>query len=302
MAIQKNLKTILQNLGTKLRREGKPHPRDLRNIRDIDPVCLEHSAKGQTYFISVPVNKLIHMEYMAFGLDKKSRSPYLATTVDYLDGHQAYEGSQLEKYHQLCKPSSVAEFMDIDNPENSRLNRLNPSYAPRIFSPDSLRKSLRKCKKRTLRENMQITGQKLGLEAGCSMYGPALPSKGRAEFARLTGILNSVQQHGYNFDLISADAISGFFLLDDTTNEWVVAANSGQHRVACLAALGFNTIPVHIKTKGGTGTLKLSQTKNLPIVRNGIISRQEADSIFLRKISKQPPACAQEWVSEADRL
>jgi len=302
MTLHNKIKKISRKIGISVRVGKKARPIDLRDIKDINPVQLGYLSEGLSYFISVPVNKIIHMEYMSFGLDSNSRSPFLGTMLNYLNGDQSYEGSLLEKYYQLCRPSSVADFMGIDKPENNNLNDLDAPYAPRIFSSDSLEKTMDACEKRTLAENKKISRNKIGLDVGRSLYGPTFPEKGQIEFSRLTKILNSVRKNGYNLDLTGVDSISGVFLLDDTTNNWVVSVNSGQHRVACLAALGYSRIPIHIQIKSGFGVLRLSHTKDLPIVRNGIITRHEADSIFMRKIKKQPPACAYKWLNEADKL
>ncbi|NLJ57131.1 MAG: hypothetical protein GX334_08840, partial [Firmicutes bacterium] len=112
-------------------------------------------------------------------------------------------------------------------------------------------------------------------------FGPSTDKFGRAEFGRLVHLYNLLKQQGYHPELFSDGYISGYLLLKGSDYRFVVS--EGQHRIACLAALGYEKIRCRFTQKPEyPRTVVFRDVKKWPQVANGVYSRNLALKVFER--------------------
>ncbi|NMB35507.1 MAG: hypothetical protein GX989_04355 [Firmicutes bacterium] len=112
-------------------------------------------------------------------------------------------------------------------------------------------------------------------------FGPNTEEFGRAELGRLLYNYNLLQEEGYQPELFSDGYISGYLLVRGDDYRFVVT--EGQHRMSCLAALGYEKIRVRFSQKPLYPQVVLwRDAKKWPQVANRAYSRNLALKIFAR--------------------
>lgn len=112
-------------------------------------------------------------------------------------------------------------------------------------------------------------------------FGPNTDEFGQGELARLTPLYTAFKQQGYQPELFSDGYISGYLLVNGEDYRFVVT--EGQHRVACLATLGYESIRVRFSQKPEYPRIvRFEDAKKWPQVVNGAYSRTLALKVFER--------------------
>ncbi len=115
-------------------------------------------------------------------------------------------------------------------------------------------------------------------------FGPNTVEFGAAELGRLVHLYRIFQKDGYHPELFSDGYISGCMLIRGDDYRFVVS--EGQHRVACLAALGYETIRCRFTQNPGYPRVVLGNNwnnlKHWSQVANGVYSRSLALKVFER--------------------
>ena len=94
--------------------------------------------------------------------------------------------------------------------------------------------------------------------------------KGELEFKRLSNIIESIQRNGYNLGNDPDGDVAGPFLVSD--EKYVIIITPGHHRIAALAAPGYDCTPVRI----GSKPVSIVYRTVWPAVRRGIMSEKQA--------------------------
>lgn len=115
----------------------------------------------------------------------------------------------------------------------------------------------------------------LGPEHGVAYYGPATDQKVATEFARLTRVVDSVKARGYRPDRYGE--IEGYFVKCGGDLRFFV--RGGKHRTAALCFLGFERIPVRIRTTLPR-VIDINGAQDWPLVRAGKIEPDLARSVL----------------------
>ena len=133
-----------------------------------------------------------------------------------------------------------------------------------------------------IRKGSLIGEHGLGPEHGHSAFGPISEKKIKLEVKRLDNCLNSIKANGYLIENSFTTEYNGFprgyFLISDK-NEWVFRVVGAKHRVAALAHLGWNNIPVNLEPNFPRCIFE-SEISNWPGVLSGNYSIKEAKLIF----------------------
>lgn len=111
---------------------------------------------------------------------------------------------------------------------------------------------------------------------GHQHHGPVSDQKIALEASHLDRLVNSFKSKGL---LDKGDYPSGHFIVDDETGDWAFYVKDGQHRVAVMAHLGYETVTV---TAGGApmSAVTSATARHWPMVRRGLLSEDEALAIL----------------------
>lgn len=294
-------KKIFRTLGISVKLGKNARPRNLLDKEWDSPLELCYLAKGQSYFTYIPVDKIIHMEYMAFGLEENSSSPFIKCLQSYQNGEKDKAKKVLELYYQHCQPKNINQYLGLKL-KNTTVGAKPAISLPRLYSDEDTEKHLHAVKKWSKKEN-KMAGMNIGVESGYSFFGPASIKKLDVEFKRLTSLYDNIKNNGYSLDSTGIDPISGVFLYQEDTEQWILSINQGHHRAACLATLGYKKIPTLVKpTRGRAGILSNSEADFLFIVKNNTLTATEAKHLLERKIRKLQPEAAYTWIQQAKKL
>lgn len=298
MLIKRTIRKALMKAGISVQRASSYRPADFSNI-DIDPISAAHSVCGRGFFIRVPIEKCLHFNMMAFPCHRDSPSPFIRTLREYEDLKcTQYKGSYLERYYTHCQPETAVDMLGFDISRQEELTHLPPSATPLFWVPE-LPEERARLRPRQLRTENWEHGRRMGSDEGDQFYGPVSQRKGELEFQRLVSIFHSIKDRGHIIDYSGIDTLKVMCLIRDGEYRFMVV-QSGQHRIAALSALGYDEIVVHlVPTEGIGGFLRREEAEHWYLVREGILTKEEAESVFDRTFDgKQPPvARVENWRS-----
>lgn len=288
------IKSSLHSAGIEIRKNKETTVFDLTRTGGPHPIEAAYAARGKPLLITAPLSKMVTFNYSAFSLDTDDGHPFLATLKVYEnDSNIPLERSPLYHYYELYQPRSASELMDIDHPSYADFNKLPALAATPLWASRPPEDQISYIKEIYQKED-EAQGMKTGKFIGGSEYGPIEGSKLAIEYGRLTALYDSIKKHGYTPD--KCDWITGTVWTDE--NDWTIAISTGQHRIACLAALGYESATVYLQeTKAPGGILLRSCARHFPSVVRGFHTEAEAISIFDRISRKRPPRAASEWLS-----
>jgi hypothetical protein len=109
--------------------------------------------------------------------------------------------------------------------------------------------------------------------------------KGELEFRTLVQLTESIRKKGY----LRSDGPDGDILgtpLIDPVKGVRFLVWTGKHRIAVLAALGFEYVPLRISFVRAP---RLTEAAYWPHVRNGLFTREQATTLFDRIFEGLPP-------------
>ncbi len=117
----------------------------------------------------------------------------------------------------------------------------------------------------------------LGLEHGVSYFGPCSPQKVTAEYQRLISVASRIEHEGYRPDL--HEHIAGNFLQLEKDFRFFV--RGGKHRAAALVHLGYERIPVRVRSDWPR-VVAAGTEQDWPLVRRGDVDQRLAAQILER--------------------
>jgi len=165
----------------------------------------------------------------------------------------------LQDFYANFQPRNLAEMYNL-SAENLRGEELPPWEIPWMA-----------------RDRRLPPPGEAGLDAshGVSFYGPATRKKVEVEYERLTSVLASIQNKGFQPDRYGD--IEGYGLVSQSDYRFFV--RGGKHRLAALASLGWQGIPVSFRSNWPTSVYSAT-LDDWPLVSDGIIAPQTALAIF----------------------
>lgn len=261
-------------------------PVDLRDLLD-DPVEALTRSSGNPALINVPVNHCRGLSPVAFPCTKDAAHPFIETALGILNGSVTrYDGSPLQVYYDRFQPANLAGLLGLDTDHPSPLSRMSP-YTYAFFPWDGIPNinNSRDARKVISLEN-KSQGVRLSPKTGWQLCGPVSGRKGELEFMRLSKILESIQRNGYNRHNDYDGDISGQVLVRG--EQYVIIITPGDHRIAALAALGYENVPVRIGSKPVPIVFR-TDVKLWPAVRSGMMSEKQALCVFDRVFEGRQP-------------
>lgn len=252
--------------GVEIKRVG-PQPGPPPVYKDVWDVC-RRTNSGERACYLCPISKCVVLS--GFSFSRNSWHPFVEATREHVQSGFTcgYDGSSLELYYRSWMPENALEAL-IGAATGPAMLAQYPAYA--MHSPwlDITPEERRSVMEKIIREENRCAGEE-GLDAaeGYGLHGPVSRVKGAVEYARLTRLVSSIQGHGYDRSLPGGD-VTGVVIEKD--GDYRFCISHGQHRVAVLAALGHDYIPVAIKKLVTT-----SELSHWPQVYRGTWTGKEA--------------------------
>ncbi|MGQ4877390.1 hypothetical protein ACOJCM_02285 [Billgrantia sp. LNSP4103-1] len=286
------IRSVLGKAGVEVRRVVGNRLYDLAETEG-HPIEAVYASRGKPCLVRVPLTRIVTFGYSAFSLGSGGGHPFLKALEEYENGNLVPGiGCSLRRFYELYRPSSASELMGLDDPSYTRFNELPALSAPPLWewqSPDEYCTYIK-----SIHEKEDVEqGARFGAFAGGSQFGPVEERKLFVEYRRLVRLYESIKSRG--FSKADGDPIAGVALVNE--NDWLIALSTGQHRIACLAALGYESVIVKLLvTKAPAGLMLRSCYRHFPTVVNGYHAGEEALDIFDRIMARRPPKAAQPWL------
>ncbi len=238
-------------------------------------------TKQSPALIEVPLSKCRGLRAMAFPCGSDSFHPFI-TALRYKDNEI------LRDYFKLVQPSSVGELFEIYRKTPAAvMPALNYVYP---WDGDPSDDIYQYRKKFISKENKSHGGS--GNYEGWHHFGPVSENKVALEFQRLEHIYGNIKENGYvRSDKPDGD-IAGILLFRD--NDYCAVISKGHHRIAALAALGVDEIPLRIGVNRRSYVDRADFMKWPGVVSSAFLP-EEALKIFDRIFEGRQPAFCEAW-------
>jgi hypothetical protein len=249
----------------------------------IGPIAAGYLYPNVDIVLTIPIAKCRTMGFLGLHCTTHSGHPFVDTLIAYARGeHGVYEGSALQRYYDAVQPKVASNLLGLSNttPVDS-FNGLSALQAIAPWWPNEEKLTPDAIEGHTLRrtevENRE-NGSNVGAQEGISLWGPVSKTKGQLQFKRLVNIFESIRQNGYNRSDSAHGDIRGVPFLRD--GSYVVNVSVGQHRIAALAALGHQEIPIRFSKTFYASTIRREEAEYWPNVTNDFYSLDQARRIF----------------------
>lgn len=291
-AAKRMMKLTLYKSGFEVKRAVQASFFDLTQ-NEGHPVEAVYASRGRPCLVKVPLSRIVTFGYGAFSLKENGGHPFVKTLQEYaLNARMNAEESPLGQFYSLFQPASASEYMGLSSPSYARFKELPALSAPPLWEWDSPEDHCERIKEIYRREDVQ-EGAKTGYFIGGSQFGPVETRKLVIEYNRLTRIYDSIRRQGFRAD--RCDWMTGVALVNG--DDWTIALSTGQHRIACLAALGYKNATIMLLPKKAPGGLVLrSCCRYFPTVVNGFHTEAEAAALFDRLMAGKQPSAARSWL------
>ena len=260
-------------------------PLDFRGF-ELHPVRLAGVLEGQEFLVDIPTDRLRAFDFIGFGLEHGGRHPFVMLAEENLAGKvEGFVGSSLETYYTSVQPQSFTdvlfdrEGLTLAGDTFSGLTSLEASFPWLRNDPQRVRRS----RLREMEKEARQHGKRGQEYLFWPFAGPVSLERGELEFQRLKSFLDSVAEHGYHPNAHEGH-VGGYLLTSG--DDFAVVVSGGQHRVACLSALGYKRIPVVIKNAQNVNRDDVAQWRG---VSTGFFSREQALNIFDRLLEGRLP-------------
>lgn len=268
-------------------------PFDVRETTN-DPRSLHYYRKTPTVLIDAPVSKGYGLDH--FPLDPEGPHPFVRAVAAARESDVPEEAIRdvLANYYESVQPDSAAEWLGFNRGEVPELDN-EPPWA-RIFPwrSTSLEDMKRGMRKAARLDNAQ-SGAKLSIQDGWRSFGPVSPEILEIEVNRLFELYRSVKKNGIIRDDSPDDGIMAVALVD-SDGDWRWLTNrGGQHRVAAISAMGFDSIPIRI-----WAVVYYAQVHLWPHVGSGVFPEDTAAELFEQYFNDKLPRVACSWSDEIE--
>lgn len=274
------LKRFLRITGLDVRKARLAMPIDLTHLEGLHPITALALAEGKDVLVKVPIDKCLHFYWTSFPSSATSSSPFVKTLIEYQENNTInVRRTSLYRFYESFQPVTAAELVGLKSPRNQVLNSISPLGMHTLQQAVLPNEQVNIRKRRIIKDNLEHNS-KLTHEAGDTFFGPVAKEKLDLEYKRLINVYESIKGKGQVVDKIGFDNIKVNCLV--CNNEWkLIVSLAGQHRLAALAALGYNSVIVQIINRA-TSISYLSEASYWPLVKNGFLSKDEAEMIFKR--------------------
>jgi len=213
---------------------------------------------------------------LGFGYGIDHWHPYVEVLLEYKrNKNLTYSGSVLERYYNTWHPKNATEALLKNKPGPSKFSDIPPFAYVVPWTNKKFSDRADKARKFMKAENTDAGNPEIGSDEGYNHFGPVSTRKGQLEFNRLITVYNSINDTGYKRERGGDGDIRGYLLRRDEQYRFLIYG--GYHRLAAVAALGYESIPVRIDN---TIVIEHRDADYWPQVQRGIWSKQHAVNYF----------------------
>lgn len=280
--IKSRIKKTVQLFGLDVVKFKKRELLDLSKTDYLDPISAIYASKGESILIKVPLFKCRFDHMLANTCSLDSQSAFIQTLLLYQKGEcTSYKESPLKAFYDDFQPQSIADLLSFSDPCNPILSTTSPLAALWPWSNSTLSESFNRQKLNCVLESRQH-GFDLTYNDGSASFGPVSLEKGELEFHRTITIYEKLKKESFRVDSGGVDNIVCSILYLDDISDWRVLIHAGNHRMAALTVLGYDSITVQINAnRGGLfSIIRKLEIDSWPAVRQGYYSKDEARAIF----------------------
>ena len=276
------VRAVLRRYGLELRQldQRKSHADD--TILHGDPLSAIFSLRGgERAGFKCPIKHI--RTPLGFGLSRTQWHPFLAAVME--GSLTNVKRSVLIRFFDCWQPESASDAIPGFYSMPTGLGAFPPSAAYlspwSAKSPEAMSKWVERSERRARQEHGYLFSR------ACLDSQSYTEAVARFEAARLREVEKSIKSNGFDpsFGFISCT----IFKRDD---EFVFCVINGNHRVAVMAALGYEWVPAHIYP--GPYMIDLADIDMWPQVRSGLWSKNEATNYFNHIFDFDSLAWAQE--------
>lgn len=254
------------------RRPEPPRPRDPPPLFEDPLEALHHHRGGKPAAFLCPLEQ--SRQAFGFSFSPLGWHPFVATLQEYAAGlAAAYQDSLLHTFYEAWQPATASEAIAGFAPHA-------PSSFERLPSLDAYLKPWISDSVEELRERFASWYRKDYAQYGVALdpavhgdkfFGPVHPDLGEVEYRRLTGVFTSIRTGGY--DRQRGDI--RVEVLKRGPELRFLNAGGGMHRMASLAALGYEAVPAIFRRRRAA-LFDVADVDYWPNVRSGVWSRKAA--------------------------
>lgn len=275
---QRFRKALERRTGLCIRRGKNYWPLDWSRVDWPDPLTALNAGQGRDVLLTIPLAVCRFQRMHGAIAYKTGQSPLIKVVQDYLAGRcTAYAGSVLESFYADFQPRAPAEYLRLHDVTSHWLKTM-PPYAAFFPWEDTSPDRRIASKKRIEYKQGHEHGGRLDLSNGYKHFGPTCREKGELEFRRLIAVAESIRQQGFRVDPHSEKNL-GVRLLIWNEDHRFLQDGSGNHRMAALAALGYERAVMQLRADF---VVRRSEVDWWPGVRQGWFTADEALQIFDR--------------------
>lgn len=249
---------------------------DLREVAQ-EPIEACYRSHGKSFLFDVPLERCRILSASAFSCARDSGNPFIDTLRLHAAGQSdRFTGSPLEAYYQSWQPRSAAEVLGLDESAGGPLACAPPLGFTFPWSALGIDESLAHWESIIEADNREH-GLKSTASLGWKAWGPVDASVGEMEFRRLLAVYDSIAANGYKRNASWGGDVGGLALVNEAS-DFRVLVSAGHHRVAAVAALDYQTVPIRFVN----ALIRRSEISYWPGVRSGLFSRTQAEAVFDR--------------------
>jgi len=231
-----------------------------------------------------------------FDMSNKSLDPAIFAIRNALKkdlkGDALYKNilSTLQTHNSLMSVKNAAKYLDIDFNEEEKF-KVYPWWASvypwdnRTFD-DQLKYYPGEVMKNRLSNGMEILS-----DNPHEIMDNHLENSLFSHAKQYTQLVEEIKNNGYKYDE-DYNHISAEIFVHNGKFCWKVGLD-GNHRIAVLAALGYETIPVHI-----TKIIRLEESNYWPNVKLSYFNEKQAANIFHNIFDAKPSAIHDKWIKK----
>ena len=241
--------------------------------------------------VRVPVERAL--SFNAFTLGAGSRHPWYLAAQCMAQGENETARRMLEKYYELVRPASLAEWHDLPPEACPGLSGL-PRHAWSIMPWKSGDPAdvIRRVEAAQIEEN-RLHRLDAGMAAGAKAFGPVSEAKVAVELKRIAELTESISLHGLRHEMQGSE-LGARLLVADGRWRWLPTA--GMHRIPVAAALGVRQFTLRV-----ISVARREEAALWPQVGSELFTEKAALQLFDRLLEGRPPHCASAWLDWVDQ-
>ena len=198
--------------------------------------------------------------------------------------------STLWTHNSLTSIKNAAKYLDIDNNDDENFKSYPWWASVYPWDTRTLENQL-KYHPDEVKKNRLINGMKILSDNSDEIMDNHLEKSLFSHAKQYAQLTEEIKKNGFKYDE-DYNHISAEIFVHNHKFCWKVGRD-GNHRVAVLAALGFQTIPVQI-----TKIIRLEELKYWPNVKRSNFNEKQASNIFYNIFDAKPSKIHDKWIEK----